>query len=103
MFLVGTEKGSEFFLHRFLVPQRIDPIPEFVKEIRTLVKVRHFERHNSVFKEWIEDNPTIITNCLDHDMGLWKIDRLIKNDDTDKNDLCDYIRANGELIKNLFI
>lgn len=66
-FLFGTPE-SDFFLHQFLVPQRIDPIPENVKVIRTLVKVRKFERHNSVFKDWVEDNPTIISNCMDHDM-----------------------------------
>jgi hypothetical protein len=43
MFLVGTE-SSEFYLHRFLVPQRIDPVPDNVKELRTLVRVRNFER-----------------------------------------------------------
>ena len=68
-----------------------------------MVKVRHFERHNTVFKDWVEDNATIVNNCLDHDFALWKIDRLIKNDDADKLELIEYIRANGELIKNLFI
>jgi hypothetical protein len=56
-----------------------------------------------VFKDWIEDNSTIIGNCMDHDLALWKIDRLIKNDEADKLELVDYIRTNGEFIKNLFI
>jgi hypothetical protein len=37
-----SDANQDFHLHKFISPQRIDPIPEKAKEIKTITAVRVF-------------------------------------------------------------
>jgi len=41
-----------YYLHKLVVPQRIDVIPANNKERKTIEKVRVFDKEKSVFKDW---------------------------------------------------
>ena len=47
---------QDYYLHKFMVPQRMDIIPPFNKKMRTIVKTREFKFAKSAFKEWKKDN-----------------------------------------------
>ena len=44
-----------YFTHKIVVPKRIDEIPHFAKAAKTKINVRTFDKANSVFCDWIED------------------------------------------------
>jgi hypothetical protein len=56
-----------------------------------------------VFAEWKKDTPEIIEDCTEHDIKLMKLDRIIKDDETDKQGVIDMIRKLGKQLKNIFI
>ncbi len=70
---------NKFYLHKLVVPQRTDIIPSFAKEMRTVIKVREFEKEKTVFRDWIEDTTESLSDCLEHDFALWKLDKFIKD------------------------
>lgn len=67
------------------------------------MRVRTFEFHHSVFAEWKKDTPEIVAEALDCDIKLMKLDRIIKNDEKDKQGVIDLILEYGEDIKNMFV
>jgi len=67
------------------------------------VRRRVFEFHSSVFSEWKEDTPDIIDECTESDIKMMKLDRIIKNDEKDKQKVIETIKKYGEDIKNIFM
>jgi len=54
------DKQNEYYLHRMLAPIRIENIPSNIKEIKSSIHERRFEKHNSVFRDFVEDTPESI-------------------------------------------
>ena len=61
------DRENVYYLHRMLAPIRIDPIPVSIKETKRIERVRVFEKVKSVFKDWVEDTPEMIRDCIEHD------------------------------------
>lgn len=78
-----------------------DP-PIFAKTMKSNTVSRAFSKHNSVFKEWKEDTPQQIAECIEHDIKLWHVSRFVKDADELVN-VEDVLRKNAEVLKNLFI
>ena len=39
---------------------------------------RKFNKNVSSFKDWQEDTPDILSQVIDHDSKLWKVERFVK-------------------------
>ena len=85
-----------------LAPIRIDPIPAFHKEAKTILRDRVFERHKTVFKAWVEDTPESIKDCIEHDRTYWKLPKIIK-DEEELAKVVEIFERHGEALKNLFL
>jgi len=69
------------YLHKLVVPQRIDIIPSNNKERKIIEKVREFYKQKSVFKDWVEDTEEILEQCMEHDFKHWKLEKFVKNEE----------------------
>lgn len=49
-----------YFLHKCIVQRRDEDPPIKVKEIKFKQFVRVFEKHNSVFRDWIPDTAKVL-------------------------------------------
>jgi len=105
LFLVqnNNEDGDrQNWLHKFIAPQRIDKIPLYNKPHKTLIKTRAFDKHNSVFKMWIDDTEQTIKECLEHDFENWKLPNFVK-DPSEQERIKTIMIDNGEFLKQMFI
>ena len=68
-----------------------------------MVRERIFERHKSVFKEWVVDTGESIKECIDHDAQHWKIDKLLKDDPVEIAGVMTVFMRNAEALKNEYI
>ena len=66
----------DYYLHKFTVPQRTDPIPSFARKLKTVVKQRVFEMKKSAFKDWRKDNDQIFDDICTHDFEYWKVAKV---------------------------
>jgi hypothetical protein len=68
-------------------------------------KVVQFQKENSVFKPWIEDNPKIIKKCIDYDLQYWRVPKFgkFKDDPQDYKDVVSTIKENYEMLKHIFL
>lgn len=74
-----TEKDVAFRFHyrRFVVRMRAERIPTFAKQLRINQHFEKFQRELSVFRDWQEDSPKILRECLSHDCKYWKVRRFV--------------------------
>ena len=70
--------------------------------MRTNSIVRTFKKEHSVFKDWKEDTPEQIADCIEHDIKMWHVSRFIK-DDEERLAVENVIRRFAEMLKNAFI
>ena len=92
-----------YFTHKIVVPKRIDEIPHFAKAAKTKINVRTFDKANSVFCDWIEDEKGVTSEqAVDKDLLLWHCDKFVK-DPEELEDLCNVVRKYAEPLKNIFI
>ena len=85
-----------------LIKKRDEDIPGFVREMRTKVIVRMFEKSKSVFKDWNEDTDQTALSCIEHDLEHWNANKFIK-DEEELAATCDVFRKYAKEIKNTFI
>lgn len=51
-------KQIDYYIHKFTVPPRTDPIPNFAKKLKVKVSQRaSFAMESSAFKDWRNDTP----------------------------------------------
>ena len=65
-----------------------DPIVH-QKNLKVVQISRHYEKHKSVFKDWIEDTEETTDWIYTHDTRMWKAHKLIK----DGEDLAQTLRV----------
>jgi hypothetical protein len=100
--LPGRDNGRPlYFIHKCIVQRRDEDPPIKVKEIRFLKSVRVFEKHNSVFKDWLPDTAKQLTDSIEHDVLLWKCSRFIKVD-KELEAACQVAHDHAEILKTLF-
>ena len=73
---------SEYFTHATLAPVRLVDIPIHVKKYSTNVIEKKFEKSSSVFRDWREDTSERLSQSAEHDFQYWKMDKFIKQLDT---------------------
>ena len=78
---------------RVVVDFRNEEILHFTKEFKTHKLIRVFNKANSVFSEWQEDNPVSLRKCTrEHDFAVWKIRKMRPApEEKDYQDLMDLI------------
>jgi len=63
---------------------------------------RKFEFHNSVFAPWIKDTKMTIERCVRGDMGMMRIEKVIK-DEKDLPKVERIIHKNMSIIKDMHL
>ncbi len=65
---------KEAYYGSFISTFRQEEVSLISKEIKVKEQVqRKFDKGNSVFNKWKEDDANILKKCLDHDMKFWKL------------------------------
>jgi len=95
-------ENKEYSMHRCLVPAREEEIAPFAKEPRSKENVRVFKKEHSVFAQWREDTPIILSNCFKADTEKWKLSRFIK-DPKDLENVERVLWDNFVKIKRIFL
>ncbi len=73
-----------------------------MKPSKTKTVERRFKKDASVFKDWREDNPYILSRSAELDKREWKAPRFIK--DPEEVDRCwEVIQKNFARLKDIFI
>ena len=85
-----------------MVGPRINPIPEFTKELKSNKNKREFNHSASVFKNWKREGKTEISKALQHDFTYWKVPRFIK-EEGDITTIKEYIRENWDMLNQIFL
>ena len=67
-----------------------------------MTRTRKFEKHKSVFKDFRDDTPELIEECLEHDFLLWKLEKFEK-DPEERLKVIEIMKENGDILKNLFV
>ena len=65
-------------------------------------KIRKFVKGESVFKDWKEDNPTLLSKSLMNDIKYWKVQRLSK-DDNEYSDIIQTLLKYIAKLKHIYI
>jgi hypothetical protein len=71
---------------RVVVDYRKEDILHFTKELKSHEFIRRFSKANSVFADWVEDNPSMLKKCMEHDFNVWNIKTKMKKIGIDSND-----------------
>ncbi|CAI2387721.1 unnamed protein product [Moneuplotes crassus] len=79
IFYTTLEKKFKEIFYKFHVPIRKEDIQIRKRKLKVVEKYRKFDKNTSVFKEWKEDNPTIITKTLINDIKYWKVPNMIRD------------------------
>jgi hypothetical protein len=57
-------------------------VPEIAKTSSIKTNVRRFEKHNSVFAKWLEDDDQVYYSVLNnHDYVKWKMTKFVKDEE----------------------
>lgn len=91
--------------HQFLfVPEvRKEPIPPFcLPKFENEEVEEPFDRDKSVFKHWVSDNTSILSNACKADMHYWKVNKFVK--DIEEQQKCaEVVKGYFPELKNIFI
>jgi len=80
---ITTVDGARYY-QRVVVDIRSEQLPTCVRDLRKNKIERVFNRANSVFAPWREDNLKTVQECLDHDFSFWKIKFIKDADDVEQ-------------------
>ena len=84
---IDQNMGSfDWRFERVVVDYRQEDILHFTKELKSHEFIRRFSKANSVFADWVEDNPSMLKKCMEHDFNVWNIKTKMKKIGIDSND-----------------
>jgi hypothetical protein len=84
-----------------LVPYREGELPVKEKRVRKRMILRRFNKNNSVFKAWKEDDHTKLMKAFELDISLSKIQKFIKDPEIFE-EVTDVLFKHTSKIKNIF-
>lgn len=95
-------KTPVYYVTRLLNLKREEEIKVIQKKLKVIQINRHFEKHNSVFKDWIQDTDETTDWIYNHDARYWKVNRFIRDEeDLVKTHLI--LKQNIPLLSQFFI
>ena len=87
-------------MHKFETEPRIEEVVNF-ERITKYVAHDAFNRSRSVWGQWPQEDEGVFRACILHDITLWKVPRLIK-DETDYQNVVGVLLKHAKLITFLF-
>lgn len=60
--------------------------------MNTIIKERVFDKEKSVFRDWREDTPDDLVECMRHDFKHWKLEKFVKDPD-DQRDIKNVVES----------
>jgi hypothetical protein len=81
-----SDPGTTYLysFHSCTIMPRMDGIPKLIKvSEKQRLKMRHFDKADSVFKDWRQDGEHVLNQCFRDDLKYWKAPQFI----TKKKDL----------------
>lgn len=82
--------------------RREEEIPEFAKAASTTVVERKFNQDNSMFKNWIKDDPDKMSLIAETDFKYWKITEKMIKDEEDLLGVQELFKNNISKLKDIF-
>lgn len=92
----------DWFYQREITEFRIEEIALFKKPLGSHMIQRKFMKENSVFAEWIEDDPYILQRVKEDAAAHWKLTKM-KMDQAEWQKLMKVIEENMSLLKHIYI
>ena len=92
----------ELFLYQCSATRRDEAVPESAKTEMIKTVDRVFNKENSVFKTWVEDDADVLKKICDHDFYYWKVGPKMIKDDEDRASLEKIVKDNIVYLKWVF-
>ena len=98
----GKKSEETFYLHEMLATFRVEEVPSYCKT-RSVRQVLHdVYKPKPVFNKFIRDTPEIMTQCMNHDSKLLRIDKIVEGRQDEEKIIDKQVRINYQLIKDVF-
>jgi hypothetical protein len=101
MYYVGNPQMGIEHVNKCIVNLREEDIPIVEKINKFKVNQRVFRKDASVFKEWKEDNMSMIADMFADDTRWWKCSRFIK-DENDRERVTKLVQTHYVILKKIF-
>ena len=74
---------------------------KFSKDAKTKLIVRTFDKLDSVFSDWKEDQENTALDAINLDVKLWHCDKFVKEPE-ELEELCNVVRTYAKELKAIF-
>ena len=74
---------------------------KFSKDAKTKLIVRTFDKLDSVFSDWKEDQENTALDAINLDVKLWHCDKFVKEPE-ELEELCNVVRKYAKELKAIF-
>ena len=105
-YIVSDYRGERKQLHHTNIHEcTVDPREEEVILNERITKVKSgdaFNRWKTIFAPWPNENEQVYRQCIEHDIKLWKVQRLINKDPDDYTETCKVLLKHSKFLVNLF-
>ena len=88
-------------MHACYVEARQEAIVPYERVVK-LKSADAFARFKTIFAPWPEEGDHVFRQCIEHDIKLWKVTRLIKDPD-DYNAVKNILLKHAKLMTHLFM
>jgi len=97
----GLPQNHHANVHECRAEPRVEPIMTY-ERVTKIRKGDIFNRWKTIFAQWPSENEAVFRQCIEHDIKLWKVTRLIKDAD-DYADTIKILLKHAKLLVHLFI
>ena len=105
-YIVSDKRGKKKQQHHVNIHEvTVDPRQDDVMPYERLIKVKSgdtFNRWKSIFAPWPNENDQVYRQCIEHDIKLWKVGRLINKDPEDYAAVCKVLLKYAKMLVHLF-
>ena len=104
-FIVSDLRGDRARHHHNLHECTVDPRVEPILPYERITKIKsgdEFQRWKTIFAPWPNEGEPMFRQCIEHDVKLWKVTRLIKDQD-DYNGVVRTLTKHAKTLVHLFL
>ena len=104
-FIVSDLRGGKARHHHNLHECTVDPRVEPILPYERITKIKsgdEFQRRKTIFAPWPNEGEPMFRQCIEHDVKLWKVTRLIKDQD-DYNGVVRTLMKHAKTLVHLFL
>ena len=104
-YIVSDYRGLKQYYHSNMHECTVESRQEEIVPFERVTKIRSadlFHRYKTIFAPWPDEGDWIFRQCIEHDIKLWKVTRLIKDQD-DYNATKNVLLKNAKVLTHLFM